>query len=168
MRLYLLIILPLVLSNILHMLIVKRELFSLLNRPLSVALFGQNKTWRGFVVVMLLNGLLFWLLSMIYHYFSGLRAVETGAILGFVYMLSELPNSWMKRRLGIAPGKKPQRKAWLFALLDKTDSSLGVSLVSALLFRFDLIEFLQLFTLAVLTHIIFSWLMVFIGVKERF
>lgn len=91
-----------------------------------------------------------------------------GAILGLAYMLFELPNSWIKRRLGIAPGEKAKRTTWIFTLLDKMDSSLGISLVSVLIFRLDFIETLQLFILAVLTHVFFSWLLVMIRVKKSF
>jgi CDP-diacylglycerol--serine O-phosphatidyltransferase len=48
-------------------------------------------------------------------------------------MLGELPNSFLKRRLGIAPGATPARGRPLFVLMDQLDSGIGCALAYALL-----------------------------------
>ncbi|MEM6347431.1 MAG: hypothetical protein AAF927_26310 [Bacteroidota bacterium] len=158
------ILLPMILSNVGHILLVKKNAFPNLAVPIATQQFGANKTWRGFLVLIVLNALTSWLLNLYLGYFASLEALWLGGILGFAYMISELPNSWLKRRQGIASGETP---GW-FVLLDKTDSSLGVSLSSALLFGFSLRQTLVLFLLGSATHVLFSWLLVVSRVKKRF
>lgn len=162
------ILVPLILSNVLHMFIVKRGLLPALCRPLSEPLFGKNKTWRGLITVPLLNGATLMLLCVFFPRFALPEAFVLGATLGLAYMLSELPNSWLKRRAGIAPGGEAETHAWFFHLLDKTDSSLGVSLASFVLFDFSISETILLFAAASLTHVFFSWVLVVAGVKKSF
>jgi CDP-archaeol synthase len=159
---------PLILSNVIHMMVVKRAVFSALAVPVAASFFGSNKTWRGFVVVPLLNGLFTGLLNFIIPLFGVSEAFCYGFLLGFVYVLFELPNSWLKRRLGIAAGDRAEKQASLFMLLDKMDSALGVSVASHFLFELSWSDTLKLFVLAVGIHVFFSWLLVFLGVKKRF
>ena len=53
---------------------------------------------------------------------------------GFGYALFELPNSFIKRRLGIQPGESPKRFKALFILMDQLDSGIGVALATWLVF----------------------------------
>jgi CDP-archaeol synthase len=166
---YLLFILvPLILSNVIHMILVKKNALPALAIPVAVYFFGTNKTWRGFVVVSLLNGLLAVLLNLIMDMFGQAEAFCYGFLLGFVYILFELPNSWIKRRMGIAAGERSEQQAGLFMLLDKTDSALGVSLMSHFLFVLSWGGTLKLFIIAVIIHVFFSWVLVLLGVKKRF
>jgi CDP-diglyceride synthetase len=61
--------------------------------------------------------------------FGGWNPIVLGVLLGLAYALAELPNSFVKRRLGIEPGKRPPRHAAWFALLDQADSAIGCVLV---------------------------------------
>lgn len=160
------ILLPLIAANILHMVVVKKGIFASLAIPLSRGVFGLNKTWRGIVVVPVLNALLELLLAG--RFFGFLRALDIGFLLGMAYVLFELPNSWLKRRLGIAPGGKAVRFRGVFVLLDKSDSCFGVSLVSWFLFDFSPGEVAELFVLSVAVHLFFSWLLVMVRVKRSF
>lgn len=158
------ILVPLILSNVLHIFWVKKNLFPRWAVPVWPRLFGANKTWRGFVVLPLLNG--FFSLFLPGSPFG--NGFLVGFVLGLAYLLSELPNSWMKRRAGIPPGGSSAPNTWFFALLDKTDSSLGVSLASHFIFHFSLWQTVQLFLAAVFCHVFFSWLLVIGGVKKHF
>lgn len=120
------------------------------------------------VLVPIINGVFFLGFNIIYPIFKSGQAFLIGCILGLAYMISELPNSFLKRRLGIGSGQKAQKHAWLFMLLDKSDSALGVSLVSKFLFELTWVEAIQLFFMAVGIHVFFSWLLVQIKVKKRF
>lgn len=153
-----------ILSNVGHILLVKKNAFSKLAIPISTQQLGANKTWRGFLVLIVLNAICSGLLNLAFGYFSAIEALWLGGGLGFAYMLFELPNSWLKRRRGIESGETP---GW-FVVLDKTDSSFGVSLTSAFLFGFSLWQTLLLFLLGSATHVLFSWLLVLVGVKKRF
>lgn len=99
-------------------------------------LFGDHKTWRGLVVNVVFCALgamiQAWLVSK--NYFParltlldyekyGLLA---GVLLGLGVTLGELPNSFLKRQMEIAPGKK-KRGAWgvVFFVFDQVDLSLG-------------------------------------------
>ncbi len=137
--------------------------------PVSVALFGANKTWRGFAVVPLLNGVL----SVGYNLtfplvLTGVTAFVEGLLLGLVYLLSELPNSWLKRRWGIPSGERAGRYAGLFMMLDKMDSCVGVSLLAIGLMGWSWGEGILLWVVSVGVHIVISWLLVVLRVKKRF
>ena len=47
-------------------------------------------------------------------------------------VIAELPNSYMKRRLGIAAGATPDKNRWLFTALDQIDSGIGVAVAYGL------------------------------------
>lgn len=165
---FLYIIVPMIISNTIHMLLVKKDVFPSLSIPIAVPLFGANKTWRGFVLLPLLNGLAMGLLNGLAPFFSLLQGFVFGVILGVVYLLFELPNSWLKRRLGIAAGASAEQHAFWFKCLDKTDSSFGVSLACFFLLDLSIWEALQLFLMASLTHVLFSWILVWLKIKKTF
>ena len=162
------IIVPLIISNVLHMVVVKKNWFAFFTVPVSQSLFGKNKTWRGFIIVPVLNGLMLLTACLIQPFLLPADAFLTGYILGFAYTLFELPNSFLKRRLGIAPGGEAQKYRLFFMLLDKTDSSFGVSLASYFLLELSLTHTLLLFGISILTHIFFSWILVLVRVKKSF
>ena len=159
------IIVPMIVSNVLHMVIVKKNYFSFLSIPVAEKAFGQNKTWRGFIILPLLNGAALFCLNLFTSFLDNGYAFVTGVVLGVVYMTFELPNSWIKRKLGVASGASSEKR-WLFTLMDKTDSSLGISLAAMVMFGFGVWEALQLFLIAGLTHFIFSYLLVLAGIKK--
>ncbi|MCC6375178.1 MAG: CDP-archaeol synthase [Moraxellaceae bacterium] len=51
-----------------------------------------------------------------------------GLLAGIGYVLAELPNSFIKRRLGIGAGEVPTRGKYLVILADQLDSGIGFSL----------------------------------------
>lgn len=158
---------PLILSNILHMIVVKRGLLSFLNRPFSKKLFGENKTWRGLIFVSLLTAWFVFIFNFLRT--AGLEMVESlslGALLGLGYIVSELPNSYLKRKMGIPPGEKPEKLKLLFVFLDRFDSAFGSVLVYSLLVSLSITEFLQLLTLSILIHFLFSYLLYVLGIKK--
>ncbi|OYU94457.1 MAG: hypothetical protein CFE21_15730 [Bacteroidetes bacterium B1(2017)] len=157
-------LLPLLVSNVLHMFLVKQNWLSFLSVPIHKTWFGQNKTYRGFIFLILCNALLLPLLNWNFEFVK----FSEGALFGFIYMLSELPNSFLKRRLGIGSGQGPQKNAWLFSLLDKSDSTFGVSLVWYIYSDASLVQALHLFLGAVLVHSLVSLLLLKASVKKSF
>ena len=164
----LLLVVPLVVSNVLHMVVVKKNWLPVLAQPVSVQLFGEHKTWRGFLLLPLLNGAVLWLIAPVTKALPAGTAFWTGAALGFAYMLAELPNSYLKRRRGIAPGENAGRNRLLFMLLDKTDSALGVCLLYFFLRDIQLFQVVALFLLSSGAHIFFSLLLVSLHLKKSF
>ena len=103
-------------------------------------LLGDNKTARGFVVMIPATGLAFLLLALGQSSVPGLWALTAteylalGILAGAGCMLGELPNSFIKRQLGIAPGcaaAGPLARP-IFFVIDRFDSTLGV--LTALIF----------------------------------
>ena len=155
--------LPLIISNILHMFVVKRDLLSFLKIPISEAQFGKNKTYRGIIFVGSITSVCYGVLT---YRENQLSPYLIGFILGLTYSLFELPNSWLKRLNGIAPGTKPKDRTYLFTFFDKTDSAFGVALIYTFLFQQSFVEFLFLFTFASILHLVFSYLFLKIKIKE--
>ncbi len=161
---------PLIIANVVHMLIVKFNILSSIAEPISRSAFGSSKTWRGLIVLPLLTGLLslqnnllFGPLGVSYGY-----AFFVGLGLGLAYIIFELPNSYMKRRLGIATGEKSQKYKLLQYFVDKIDSLLGVFLFYYLFMTISLPDLLVLFLVAFLIHVTISYLLVLMNVKKSF
>ncbi len=94
---------------VLHAPVLKYDLLKPLKRPIDGGRrwFGANKTWRGALVmfsgVVLATGLAWELMP------DELRDepwLVVGALIGAGTVLGELPNSFVKRRLGIGPGER--------------------------------------------------------------
>lgn len=123
---------PIVIGGILHMMAVSRDWLSALKKPINEKWFGANKTWRGIVLMPLLT-MAGAACLIIPESWLGDRAVfghdllTGGLAAGIGYILAELPNSFLKRQLGIAPGETPARNRQLFIMADQLDSGLGVA-----------------------------------------
>lgn len=103
-------------------------------------LLGENKTWRGFMVMVPVAGLAFWGLARCIQASHGsltqaglwnlspLSYALLGAWSGFGFMAGELPNSFLKRQLGIEPGEMARGpiSRWALFALDRCDSILGL------------------------------------------
>ena len=104
-------------------------------------LFGANKTWKGFfgmivwgALAQILWGLLLKgipsleKLHLVYAFYENtvLFNLVLGAFLGLAYVLFELPNSFIKRRLEISEGKTAENGwKWTFIWIDQIDSLIG-------------------------------------------
>ncbi|WP_422107373.1 CDP-archaeol synthase [Winogradskyella sp.] len=161
------VLLPLILSNVLHLLVIKSNSFSYLKHPISDQNFGTNKTWRGFIFVPMTNALILNIVDLTFN--LGLtNSYGLGALLGLAYMLFELPNSFIKRQLGIRPGGQSNSNPILFSLIDKTDSAFGVSLIYYVLGYADFKSVLLLFICSSVTHVLMSKLLVQLKLKTSF
>ena len=163
----LIVLLPLTLSGSLHMLLVKSNGLSLLRIPVWEQGFGKNKTWRGFFFVPLVNGILLFLFSSLLSEPPN-NPFLLGYVLGLSCMLAELPNSFLKRKLGIQAGAHPDRNKVLFFILDKTDSALGVALAYYVFGNVSFLMSITLFLIGSFTHGIISLLLVNIKIKSSF
>jgi hypothetical protein len=122
--------LPLIISGGLHMAVVTLDLLTALKMPIHREWFGRNKTWRGLMVMPVTTAFGVTLVAGRWpEPFGGWNPVVLGVMLGLAYALAELPNSFVKRRRGIEPGKRPPRNAAWFALADQADSAIGCALV---------------------------------------
>jgi hypothetical protein len=84
-------------------------------------------------------------------------------------MLGELPNSFMKRQLGIAPGEAPARawSRWLCFSIDRLDSIIGALLVMSLLVPLGWQVWLLVLAVGPAVHWLFNVALYALGVKAR-
>jgi CDP-2,3-bis-(O-geranylgeranyl)-sn-glycerol synthase len=142
--------------------------------------FGDNKTWCGFVVMVPAVGAICLLLRLAIDilpagWSRGLWPLSTpgygllGCWLGLGFMAGELPNSFLKRQLGIAPGAAPRNPfgRQLCFLLDRLDSIAGGLVALALVLPAPLGTCLAILLIGPGVHWLFSVLLYRLGMKAR-
>jgi CDP-diglyceride synthetase len=132
---------PVLGAAVLHAPVLTFDLLRGLKRPLDFGLtvagqrlFGDNKTWRGAIVMLVGVVAAAALLSLWpwywHHLPDGIQDAGPwtyGVLLGLGVVLGELPNSFLKRRLGIAPGRQRRSPGGaLFSLYDQADFVLAI------------------------------------------
>jgi len=164
---------------------IKKDWFQKLKKPIDFGLrlngkriLGQNKTFRGVVIMSLAAVSIALAVSMImeffridfsatvydYHFSSWWKTL----LYGLAYPVGELPNSFIKRRLDICSGEKsfkPFIKAF-FSILDKIDSLVICFLVLIFIFRLELAYALGAFFLGWILHYLTDLLMIFSSLKK--
>lgn len=176
-------LMPVIFTGILNMVFCKLPILGFLKKPIDAGkclydgkrIFGDNKTWKGFIGYMFLGTLtnLIWgscckaSLALASHDFFYLGHSNTiqynllcGLLLGTAYALFELPNSFLKRRIGIEPGKtmKGWQKAF-FVFLDQADSIFGCVLVVCIFHPLPVWFYFVFVIVGAVTHIIFNMLL---------
>jgi len=152
-------IIPGMVGGILHMIAVYKNWFSFLAIPVSRHAFGENKTLRGFILMpfftilgaFILKGIIILKSMELSVDFNGMSFVILGAALGLSYVLFELPNSFIKRRLNIKPGEMPEKNKLFFVMLDQFDSCIGGALT---LYAFFNVPFNTTISIIILTPFI--------------
>jgi hypothetical protein len=135
------IFLPVIGAPLLHVWVLRGDLLRGLKRPLDGGLtfrgrrlLGDNKTWRG--ALLMCGGVLLatLVLSLWSWWWDRLPAdvrdagpLLYGFLLGLGVVLGELPNSFLKRQLDIAPGsQRTSLPGRLITLLDQGDLVIGI------------------------------------------
>jgi CDP-diacylglycerol--serine O-phosphatidyltransferase len=166
---------PLVVSGILHMAVVRKDVLGFLKKPVSLSAFGPNKTWRGFVVMPVLTIIGVVIAKLVEPAFGdGLLVRLTsestwliGTALGLAYVASELPNSYVKRRIGIAPGQLPEKNRALYVIIDQADSAVGCALVYLALMHIGGALTVLLCVLGPGVHLLVNLLLFVVGLRKR-
>lgn len=143
-------------------------------------IFGDNKTWAGFIVMVPVTGIAFGLLAAglrEFHFVSLDRLWKIsvfqytllGAWAGLGFMLGELPNSFIKRRFGVEPGQMPRnRLVRIFTfVLDQADSVLGALLALECAVRVPWLTWAILLTAGPFVHWLFNVVLWLLGFKRR-
>jgi CDP-diglyceride synthetase len=128
---------PILISAAVHGVVLRFDLFRALKRPMDfglslwgVRLFGDNKTWRAFVVAVIVCAMAVVVQRIVAPALpprlicdhGAVPAPVLGALIGAAAILGELPNSFIKRRAGVAPGSTARGAiAIVFYLLDQVD-----------------------------------------------
>ena len=185
-------LLPIILAGIVNMVWCKIKICDFLRKPIDLKknfsdekrIFGDNKTFKGFIG-MIVFGIIFSVLwgfvskNSIFlnshNYFyrnydnSVVYNILTGALSGFAYALFELPNSFLKRRLDITPGKNDISgfKKVFFIFLDQADSIFGCVLVVCIFCPLPLWYYFVYVIVGALTHIIINMLLYFCHLRKN-
>lgn len=137
-------------------------------------LFGANKQWRGLMMLPPAAALSFaagaWLAPAAAPWAMPLASYALlGGACGTAFMLAELPNSFLKRQLGVAPGQQARTPALrrLCALADRVDSALGVWLACVVLVPLPAAAGAGLLVAGPAVHAAFSLLQFSLGLKSR-
>ena len=91
-----------------------------------------------------------------------------GVLLGLGYSLFELPNSFLKRRLDITPGKSISG-FWkvFFIFLDQADSVFGVALVVWLFYPLGIGLYLLYVLVGAGTHLLLNMMLYFMHLRKN-
>lgn len=143
-------------------------------------LFGDNKRACGFMVLPPVAALCFMALGSLRETFpsavaealwplSALQYAGLGLVCGFAFMLAELPNSFLKRQFGIAPGQSSEKPGLRFMVLvlDRLDSVVGVLLALSLLVPVPIATWFWVLVAGPVVHALFSVTMHALGIKAR-
>ena len=142
--------------------------------------FGDNKTIRGFIVMIPAAAISFCLLFSLLSVtapgvaemlwpLSRVGYLALGAWAGLGFMAGELPNSFVKRQLDIAPGQPAQSRvgAVVSFVVDRLDSILGMLLAISLTAPTPWRTWAFVLAIGPAIHLAFSVLLYRLGVKER-
>ena len=175
-------LLPAIIAGILVMVWCKTGLMKFAMKPIDMGknffdgkrIFGDNKTWKGFIGYLIFDTVSTVIWGQVCHragidhlnYFyvnhdnTFLLNLMVGLLLGLGYALFELPNSFLKRRLDITPGKTISGgQKIFFVFLDQADSIFGCALVVWLFYDLGIGLYLLYVLVGALTHIIMNVLL---------
>lgn len=143
-------------------------------------ILGENKTLRGFVVMIPAAALAFAAVAIVISLPQGMPPATLwqltpagyaalGAWAGFGFMAGELPNSFVKRQLGILPGQAPASglTRTICFTVDHIDSIVGMLIAVTMAVQTPWTTWLWVFILGPSIHLIFSWWLFRMGVKGR-
>ena len=183
-------LMPTIIAGILNMFWCKLKIFKVLKKPIDCnvdffdgkRLFGDNKTWKGFIGYIILNIFMaiFWGIickifnfeKMNFFYLNNdnnvLLNIYIGSLLGLAYSVFELPNSFIKRRIGILPGKTNSGLTkFFFVILDQADSIIGCVLVVNIFHKLNINLLFSYILLGTFTHIIINVLLYCIKLRKN-
>jgi CDP-diglyceride synthetase len=167
-------------APILHAPVLALDLLKPLKRPLDGGasiggrrVFGDNKTWRGAIFMVLGPALAALVLTRWGAYRDALPDAVAdaapllwGALVGLGVVVGELPNSFLKRRLDMAPGT--QRSGGLglvLIVLDQADLVPGVWLCLAPVYVLPVLTALAAFAIVTAVHLLINVIGYAIGAR---
>lgn len=178
-----------ILAGVVNSIFCKLNIFKSLKKPLDFnkkikgkRIFGDNKTWKGLLGYIFFNIIFMVLVGIIYkacnieklnffyinHNNTLVFNILVGALLGLFYALFELPNSFMKRRLDIKPGKTIKGpKKYFFIFLDQADSVFGVALVVWMFYPIGIKVYLLYILVGAVTHLLINMLLYALHLRKN-
>lgn len=181
---------PTIFAGIVNMLWIKLPVMGFAKKPIDCGktlkdghrIFGDNKTWKGVIGYVIFNTVfaVLWgfvcrsetMAALDFFYLEHDNTVPynliIGVLLGLGYSLFELPNSFLKRRLDITPGKTV-KGFWkvFFIFLDQADSIFGVALVVWIFHDIGILLYLGFVFVGAATHLILNMLLYFAHLRKN-
>jgi hypothetical protein len=179
--------LPVMLAGVVHIAVIHRGCLAVLARvPLDAGvtirgrrLFGNHKTLRGALTMIGATIGFAGVQTVLCHHAAWAQRLSLidpdhvsplvwGALMGGGYVAGELPNSFVKRRLGVAPGEAASGPlAVLFWVVDQIDSLAGVLVFISITWVPPLAIGVLLAGLTLVVHPTMALIMVALGLKHR-
>lgn len=97
----------------------------------------------------------------------GHSPVLLALLLGLGYCLAELPNSFIKRRLGIKEGKTSDKAKWFFVVLDQADSAFGCILAYSLIIPLSFMTMMLSIICGTVLHLIINISLYAVGIRKN-
>jgi CDP-diglyceride synthetase len=182
---------PVILGGICNMVFVKLPVLKSLSVPIDGGinlkdgkrLFGGNKTWKGFIGMIVFTAFWFTVIAVIARSFGWAKEISLlqyssyhtpftellyGSLWGFSYVLFELPNSFIKRRIGIPAGKNIKGLVGaIFTFVDQADSVLGCMLFMPIFYTPTVIEVLLFFIVGSGIHYVINVFLFLVKLKKQ-
>jgi len=173
---------PIIFAASLHGIVMKFELLHWLKKPMDMGvtfrgkhLFGPNKTWRGIIVstfgtvvfsyfisYLYLNSEVFKSMSIVD--FNRVNPLHLGLALGIGMILGELPNSFLKRQIGISSGKQGSGfSGILFRIFDQVDLLLGIWVLLLFVPGFSVLKNWDVLLFSIVFALVIHFMMAQIG-----
>ena len=181
---------PVILGGIANMIFTKTNTYKKLAKPIDNGLklwdgnelFGSHKTWIGALSMIFLCTLFQVIWGWVCRSFSitlnqsclhykwsiGLD-VLIGCLLGITYIIFELPNSFIKRRLNISAGETASQTGWkqcVFTIVDQFDSMFGISLIPVIFSGAGILTYINFVIIGGLTHLIINVLLKMVRIRR--
>jgi len=173
---------PVIFAAIFHMIVVKQNWLRKLCFPLdhyktyqNHRIFGNHKTYRGLVIMVLAAVFFTYILYRLLNFFPVLQVynlldmqhysfVFYGFLFGFGYVVGELPNSFIKRRLEVKEGKT---SSFWMRIIDQIDSVFIIMLLLVAFSHFTWKHFIVGVFFYGLLHAAINYLLFLVGLRKE-
>lgn len=98
---------------------------------------------------------------------STINPILLGILLGIGYVIPELPNSYVKRRMNIVPGERSEKHAVLFSFIDQADSAIGCAFVYWVLFFPPIPVIIAMVLLGPFVHVVANLMLFSAGLRKQ-
>lgn len=175
---------PLLLAALANGLCMKFDCLSGLKRPIDLGrsfrgkrIFGDHKTWRGLFIITVFCTLGAWIQAQVQGTGQlppwlplcdyGRLWFAVGLSLGLGATLGELPNSFLKRQIGVLPGMRERGiPGGIFFVLDQVDLTVGVWIFLYFLIKPSVSLILWSFALTIPLHLLVSFIGYALGMRK--
>ncbi len=142
---------------IIHIFIIKKNHFSFLNKPISEKIFWKNKTYRWLIVMSLFSAIF----GILYFEFW------FAFLLWFFWILGELPNSLIKRKLWIKSWNYGRGVWVLFQyIFDTLDSIIAILVFLNFVYDITILSNILLLIVGFLNHSIIDYFCYKVWIKK--